>query len=183
MNGHHLVLGNLQDFISGRIIPDTHDERYRQKIARYLVTHLGYTRNEIETAVPLVVKADDKSASIKIDFAIHLMGKIAMMIKYAPGSLVTRRRPALSASRLISRYQIPLVVVTNGKDAEILDGVTGNVISQGLDTVPIKKDLLIKLATMTFHPIKAHQAEMESRILYAFEVDDSCPCDDNICRL
>ena len=56
-----------------------------------------------------------------------------MIVKYAPGSLVTRHRPALAASRLIAPYQVPVVVVTNGKDTNILDGSTGKVTGYGFE--------------------------------------------------
>jgi hypothetical protein len=34
-----------------------------------------------------------------------------------------------------------------------------------------------------FAPISEQRAEMESRILYCYEVDDRCECDDDVCRL
>jgi len=37
MTGHHLILGELDDLITGERVKDTHDERYRQKIARLLI--------------------------------------------------------------------------------------------------------------------------------------------------
>jgi len=183
MNGHHLILGEIRDFLSGEIITDTHDERYRQKIARFLVDSLGYKREEIHSRVDLIIKVDKKAAKLKVDYTISLMGKSAMIIKYGPGSLVTRRRPALAASRLLCSYQIPFVVVTNGEDAETLDGFSGKIISSDIESIPPREDLLHFLPRLKLKPIKTRQVEMESRILYAFEVDDSCPCDDTICRL
>ena len=32
MDGHHLILGELTDLITGETLTDTHDERYRQKL-------------------------------------------------------------------------------------------------------------------------------------------------------
>ena len=37
MDGHHLILGETVDYITGNIVADTHDERYRQKIAHLLI--------------------------------------------------------------------------------------------------------------------------------------------------
>ena len=102
MNGHHLILGQLSDFITGRTLNDTHDERYRQKIARLLVERKGYLKNDIETRKDLLVEAGDKRAIVKIDFLINLSGRTCMIIKYGPGSLITRRRPALAAARLLA---------------------------------------------------------------------------------
>jgi hypothetical protein len=181
--GHHLVLGELIDFITGEPIQDTHDERYRQKIARFLAKQKGYLKEEIEPRCELLVTADNNNAIVKIDFKVNLFGKVCMIIKYGPGSLVTRYRCALAASRLVAPYQVPWVVVTNGEDADIIEGATGRVISSGFESIPTKSELIDTLENKHFDHISAKQAEMESRIVYAFEVNGSCPCDDTICRL
>ena len=181
--GHHLVLGELIDFVTGERIPDTHDERYRQQLARLLVEHKGYLKNQIQPRFELRIAAENKQAILKIDFVVHLFERICMILKYGPGSLVTRHRSALAASRLVAPYQVPIAVVTNGKDADIIEGATGNIISSGLESIPVKAALVQRVEKTDFDKISAKQAEMESRILYSFEVDGSCPCDDTICRL
>ena len=120
---------------------------------------------------------------IKIDFNVTLFDKIGMIIKYGPGSLVTRRRCVLALSRLVAAYQVPVVVVTNGEDAEIVNGATGEVISFGLESIPDKLELGKRVKQANFNPISARQAEMESRIVYAFEIDGSCACGETICRV
>ena len=183
MNGHHLVLGELDDFITGESLKDTHDERYRQQLARLLVNRKGYLKGDIEPRKSLMVQADDHRAIIKVDFLITLSGKVCMVIKFGPGSIVTRRRPLLAISRLVKSYQIPIAVATNGEDAEIVEGSSGNVISRGLGSIPSKSQLEEIASGSHFNPIGADRAEMESRIAYCYEVDGSCPCDEDICRL
>jgi len=183
MNGHHLILGELTDFITGDTLKDTHDERYRQKIARLLTGQLGYLKADIEPRRALIARADSKKAVLKIDFTITLEGKMCMVLKYGPGSLVTRRRAVLAVSRLIAPYQVPVAVITNGQDAEIINGRSGVVTASGLESIPSKADLTAMAAGETFAPISDKQAEMESRILYCYEVDDRCECDDDICKL
>lgn len=39
--GHVLQLGTLTDYLTGISLPDTLDERYRQKLARFLVVERG----------------------------------------------------------------------------------------------------------------------------------------------
>lgn len=180
--GHHLILGELIDFITGKTIQDTHDERYRQKLARLLVKHKGFLKKEIEPRGELLVSVETKKAIIKIDYKVNLSGKTCMIVKYGPGSLVTRQRPAIAVSRLVAPYQVPFVVVTNGEDAEIIEGATGKMISSGLESLPARNELVDRISRAQFDLISPEQAEMESRILYAFEVDGSCPCDDTICR-
>jgi hypothetical protein len=183
MAGHHLILGERDDFITGETIKDTYDERYRQKIARLLVNRKGYMKKEIEPRRKLVAKAGDCKAIVKIDFVIQLSGKVCMLIKFGPGSIVTRRRSVLAASRILTSYQIPIAVVTNGEDAEILEGASGNVLSQGLLTIPSRSDLQSIVKENPFKSIAKKRAEIESRIFYCYEVDGSCPCDDDICKL
>jgi len=183
MNGHHLILGEVNDFITGAALKDTHDERYRQKIARLLINRKGYLKNNIEPRKSLLVQAGEKRALVKIDFLINLSGRICMIIKYGPGSLVTRRRPVLAASRVLAPYQIPVAVVTNGEDAEVIEGSMGKVLSEGLESIPSKSELQNIAARGDFSVIPAQRVAMESRIVYCYEVDDSCPCDEDICKL
>lgn len=183
MNGHHLILGELSDFLTGETLADTHDERYRQKIARILVEQKGYTRQQITPRCDLLVQAGLKRAVVKVDFKVELSRKPYMLLKYGPGSIVTRRRAALAASRLLGPVQIPVVVVTNGEDAEILWGATGKVMTTGLAAIPARKQLLQMVSAADFTPIASERVVREAQILYAFEVDDSCPCDDTIGRI
>ena len=180
---HHLVLGKMQDFLTGETIEDNHDERLRQGLAIFLVERKGYEKGEVSARIPLVARAGEKKALLKIDFCVRIRDKAVMVIKYGPGSLVTRGRSALAASRLLEPYQIPLVVISNGIDAELLDGSSGKSVGAGLSSIPERKEIENRFDSFEFKPVPEKRAEMESRILYAYEVDDSCPCDENICRL
>jgi len=174
MGKGYLILGEIEDYITGKTIKDTHDEQYRQKLARILVDDKGYQKNEIKVRHQLLVNAGDKRSVINIDFMIILSNRVCMIIKYGPGSLVTRRRPALAISRLVAGYQAPVVVVSNGEDAEVISGSTGNVISHGLDSIPSKPEILEIAEHAGFTSISEKQAVMEARIVYAFEIDGSC---------
>jgi hypothetical protein len=180
---HHLVLGELKDFLTGKIIEDNHDERLRQKVVRFLVEEKDYAKENITSECKLTINAGTKKAIVKVDFKIHILERTCMIVKYGPGSLVTRQRPAIAASRLIEPYQIPLIVVTNGFDAEILDGMSGKVIGESLQAIPSRSQIINQFNDLEFKPIPSKKFELESRIIFAYEVDDACPCDDNICRL
>lgn len=183
MAGHHLIMGQLTDFLSGEILLDTHDERLRQKIARFLVAEKGFAKGDIHARQPLIVAAGSRKGRLWVDFTVVVDGHTAMVVKYAPGSMVTRYRPSLAVSRLIAPYQVAVVVVTNGESADILDGLTGKLTASGLEGIPSRESLLARLARSNFASISPKQAEMEARILYAFEIDGSCPCDDSACRI
>jgi len=183
MSGHHLILGKLTDFLTGEVLDDTLDERYRQKIARWLVEQKGYHPGEIEPRRDLLLQADQRRAVIKIDFVVRLAGRIGMVIRFGPGSLVSRERPALAVSRLVAAYQVPVAVVTNGEDAEILAAESGKVLGRGLDAIPSRPELIDAMQAHSFEPIAPQRAVMEARVAYCYDVDGACPCDDTICRL
>ncbi len=69
---------------------------------------------------------------------------------------------------------MPVVVVSNGEDAEIIDGSTGKVITHGLESIPLKPEILSIAEHVDFTLISEKQAVMEARIVYAFEIDGSC---------
>ena len=71
MNGHHLILGELVDFITGKPLADTHDERYRQKLARLLVNHKGFSKREIQSDFKLKIRADQKKAIVYTLLWLH----------------------------------------------------------------------------------------------------------------
>jgi hypothetical protein len=183
MTGHHLVLGELEDFLTGKTVKDTHDERLRQGVARALVVEKGYQREEIRSGEKIPVSCNENRALVPLDFRLVLHQRTAMIVKYGPGSILTRRRPALALSRLVAPYQVPFVVVTNGRDAEVLSGDSGRRLGEGLDAIPSKARLLRLAAVAGWAPLTGKQIEMESRILYAYEIDGACPCDDTICKL
>ncbi len=180
-NPHHLIMGELIDFLSGRTCADTHDERYRQKLARFLVEHLGYGRHQIEQNHEVIIRNQGQSARIKIDFLVSVEKRVCMLIKYAPGSLVTRRLSNLALSRIIFPYQIPVVVTTNGEDAEVFSGQTGKVLGEGLSAIPSRKDVQSQTELTTSFPIGQGLFEKASKIAYACEVDGACPCDTGVC--
>jgi Type I restriction enzyme R protein N terminus (HSDR_N) len=183
MGGHHLILGKLTDFLTGEILDDTLDERYRQKIARWLVERKGYGVEEVEPRRELLLQADHRRAMIKIDFVVRVAGRAGMVVRFGPGSLVSRERPALAVSRLVEAYQVPIAVVTNGEDAEVLAADSGKVLGRGLKAIPSRAELLDTIQAHAFEPVAPQRAAMEARVAYCYEVDGACPCDDTVCRL
>jgi Type I restriction enzyme R protein N terminus (HSDR_N) len=182
LGGHHLVLGEAVDYLTGETREDTLDERYRQKIARLLVEDKGFHREDLTPRVPIDIHVGGKQARVRLDLIVRLDGRIMLLVKYAPGSLTTRHQVALAASRLLAPYQIPFSVVTNGEDADILNNVTGEGLAKGLDRIFSRKELATHLQSCEARPVSQHHREMAARILYAYEVDGRCPCDDSVCE-
>ncbi|MFU8819853.1 MAG: type I restriction enzyme HsdR N-terminal domain-containing protein [Desulfurivibrio sp.] len=177
---HHMIHGHLEDFLTGETLVDTDDERYRQQLARLLVTKKGFAKSEIEPRLVIETLFAGCFVSSKIDFVVRLNGRRVMLLRYGPGSLVTRQRPALAAARVLDPGQIiPLAVVSNGQDAEVLESRSGKVLAQGLAAIPDRPALLAMMADLDFSPLAESRRERELRILNAFDVEVCCaggPC-------
>lgn len=181
MSGRHLILGQTVDFITGDVVADTHDQRIRQALARFLVQEKGYRKSDIATGREIALDVDGKRAVSRIDFTVVVNDRPFMIVIYGPGSLVTRQRPALAAARLVEAAVVPRVVVTNGKQADILETNSGKVVARGLAAIPSKKNALAAVKTLPVERISPARREKEQRILYALDVLTRKECDDFIC--
>jgi len=180
---HHLILGETVDFITGQAIADTHDERARQKIARFLVERKGYSKDDIEVRREIPLNVDGDRATSRVDFIIRMAGKAFAIIIFGPGSLVSRERSTLAAARLVESYAVPFAVVTNGEEAEVLETESGRVIAEGLEAIPSKHEALGKIGDLTFEKVPEKRLEKEKRILYVFDVLAKRECDEFTCSL
>ncbi len=179
-HSHHLIYGHLADFLTGENLVDTDDERYRQQLARLLVEDKGFAKAEIEPRLVIETLFAGRFVTSRIDFVIRPAGRRLLLLRYAPGSLVTRERPALAAARVLDPERIiPLTVFTNGEDAELLDSCNGKVLGQGMAAIPNRAGLLAMAAGLACQPLPAGRREQELRILNAFDVEICCaggPC-------
>ena len=177
---HHMIYGRLADFVTGEPLVDTDDERYRQKLARLLVEEKGFAKSELTMRRRIETLFAKQFVASKIDIVVSIGDQRVLVLRYGPGSLVTRERPAIAAARVLEENQlIPLAVVTNGEDAELLDARTGKVLETGLGAIPTREAVVALLPTLDFRPVAPERREPELRILNAFDVESCCaggPC-------
>ena len=178
---HHFIYGTCTDYITGETIVDTDDERCRQELARLLVKEKGYAKSELEPRLCIETLYNKQFVSSTIDITVRVAGKRFMILRFAPGSIVTRERSAIAAARVLEpAYQIPLAVVTNCRDAEVLDTYTGEVLRQGLAGIPGKTEAVDLVKSLRFDPfVDETKKDRERRILNAYDVEVCCaggPC-------
>jgi hypothetical protein len=173
---HHLIYGTLFDYLTGEELTDTDDERIRQSISRMMVEQKGYGKAELIPRSCIDTLFTHHFVRSTIDLIIRVRAISFMIIRYGPGSLVSRERAAIAAARVIhTDYRIPLAVVTNGQEAELLDTATGKILGNGLDSIPDRTTALLLLPTLTFLPKQEGvRLEREKRILNAFDVERCC---------
>ncbi|MFZ5562964.1 MAG: type I restriction enzyme HsdR N-terminal domain-containing protein, partial [Thermodesulfobacteriota bacterium] len=182
MGTSHLILGTATDFITGRTVVDTDDERIRQKIAKFLVEEKGYAKSDIATRVPLSVTVDNDTGVVILDFVVYLDGRAVMIVQFGPGDIVSRQRPLVAAARLLASHVIPFAVISNGEDTHVMDVVSGKVIGEGLGAIFSRDVLKEKIQKITWGPLPEKKREGEQRILFCMEVLTERECADFVCN-
>ena len=175
---HHLVYGTLKDFITGEELVDTDDERTRQQLAQMMVEQLGYHKDELEPRCFIESLFNSQFVRSNIELAVSLreLKKKFLIIRYGAGSLVSRERSAIAAARILEpEYQIPLAVVTNGRDSELIDTGNGEILATGMEAIPSRKQASELITNLKFRPpATGKKREGELRILNAFDVQICC---------
>jgi hypothetical protein len=175
-SGHHIVYGVLQDFLTGQKLPDTDDERIRQDLARLLVEQLGYGKDELEPRLTISSCFNNNRVQTLIELTVRINGRRLFILRYGPGSLVTREKAAIAAARILEpAYRIPLAVVTNGRDAELLETARGKVLATGMAAIPDRKQAETLERDCVFEPFAdPEKRDQALRILNVFDQEVCC---------
>lgn len=173
---HHLIYGTLKDYLTKEDLTDTDDERIRQSLSRLMVEEKGYRPIDLQPRNTLESLFNRCFVTSTIELTVSHDGRQFLIIRYGPGSLVSRERAAIAAARLLNpAYRIPLAIVTNGQDAELLDTKTGKIIGYGLDSIPDRTSAAGLIDQLEFlPPVEKIQRERELRILNVFDVERCC---------
>ena len=173
---HHLIYGTINDYLTGEALTDTDDERIRQDIARMMVEAKGYQPGQLIPRQRIDTLFSRCFVTSAIELTFLCRGRSFMILRYGPGSLVSRERAAIAAARILHPdYIIPLAVVTNGQDAELLDTRTGKILGYGLESIPDQARAEKIMDQLEFPPPpEGKKKEREMRILNAFDVERCC---------
>ena len=175
-SGHHLVYGVLQDCLTGAVLPDTDDERIRQGLARLLVERLGYGKEELEPRLTISSCFNAIRVQTLIELTVRIDGRRLFILRYGPGSLVTREKAAVAAARILDpEYRIPLAIVTNGRDAELIETARGKVLAGGMACIPDRQRAGILRHEYAFEPFTdPGRRDKALRILNLFDREVCC---------
>nr|HID59621.1 hypothetical protein [Desulfobacterales bacterium] len=159
----------LTDFVTGKQVPNIGAEENRQRVERFLVENRGYSKEDIEVDADIVFNIGDEQVRSNVDLVVRVQGKRFMVLRCVPGSLVSRERETLASARLLDSYQIPFSVVTDGKDAELLDTITGKVIASGMEAIPSKEEAIRRINEIDFLPFPKERLEREKIIFRSYD--------------
>jgi hypothetical protein len=159
----------LTDYITENEVPNIGAEENRQRVERFLVETKGYSKDDIEVDADLKFTIGDEDVHSNVDLVVSVQGKRFMVLKCVPGSLGSRQRETLAAARLLDAYQIPFSVVTDGKDAELLDTVTGEVLDHGMEAIASKQEALERMKDVKLEPYPEEKLERERIIFRSYD--------------
>jgi len=159
----------LTDFVTGNDVPNIGAEENRQRVERFLVETKGYSKDDIEVDADLKFAIGGEEVHSNVDLVVQVQGKRLMVLRCVPGSLVSRQRETLAAARLLDVYQIPFSVVTDGKDAELLDTPTGEVLDQGMGAIPSKEEAIQRMKGIKLQPFPQDRLEREKIIFRSYD--------------
>ncbi len=155
------------DLITGRPLPPSDDEPVRQA-AEALLLQLGYQRREIAVDAARDLGPDYDGLTVLADLLVSRGGRAAMVLRCARGSLVTREKEVVACARLIAPAWAPLAVAINGKDAELIETASGEVLATGLAAVPAPEQLDRLLAQRPPQSPTPRQKAQAARVYAAY---------------
>ena len=164
----------LTDYLTGAEMPFSNRDNIRQKVLRFLVEDRGYLKADIRVDSEIVYETDGQKFRSPVDIAIAVGGRTLMVWKCASGSLVSRERQIIAAARLLEDHVVPVSVVTNGQDLEVLDSCSEKVIGTGFDALPSREELIRYAEDRPERKMKSGKIIYEERILSTYD-SIACP--------
>ena len=169
MNTNETNPDTIVDFITGETVAHVGPEINRQQVERCLVEEKNYRRAEILVDAPIEVEIDGEAYRSTVDLVIQIDNRPLIAIKCAAGSLGSREREIVSAARLLSSSPLPLAVVSDGREATVLDTMTGKQKGSGMTAIP-NRDAAIKLAqTALIPPLPADRLVREKLVFRSYD--------------
>lgn len=169
MNPDETNPDTIVDYITGETVPHVGPEINRQQVERYLVEEKHYQREEILVDAPISVEIDGEVYRSTVDLVVRIGDRPLIAVKCAAGSLGSREREIIAAARLLAESPLPLAVVSDGREATVLDTMTGKKRASGLDAIPSRNEAL-KLAQETpIPPVPAERLIREKLVFRSYD--------------
>jgi hypothetical protein len=87
----------------------------------------------------------------------------------AAGSLGSCEREILAAARLLDGYQIPWAAASDGRDAVVLETVSGRRLGVGLNAIPARAELEAQLPSIEFKALPQDRILREQLIFRTYD--------------
>jgi hypothetical protein len=161
----------LTDFVTGRSVANIGAEENRQLLERFLVERKGYSRKDIEVDVPIEMEIAGERYQSAVDLVARVGGRRLVAFRCAAGSIGSYEREILAAARLLSEYQIPWAVASDGRDAVVLETASGRRVGAGLEAIPARAELEAQLPELEFKTLPPDRRQREQLIFRTYDRD------------
>jgi hypothetical protein len=179
---HEESLGNvIRDYLTGEAIDETSYEEFRQALARLLVEEKGYPKSRLVPKIGVCFPVDGQDYTRMVDLmATGDAGEPLLFVIFCSGEPGSYVREALAAARIYDKGPVPLVLVTDTRDAILLEAATGRELARGMRAVP---DWQTMIGLNAPRPALSEEAlARERRILFAYSELLSGGCCQAACR-
>jgi hypothetical protein len=141
---HEESLGNvIRDYLTGEELVETSYEEFRQALARLLVEEKGYPKSHLIPKVGVCFPVDGQDYTRMVDLmATDEAGAPLLFVIFCSGEPGSYIREALAAARIYDKGPTPLVLVTDTRDAILLEAATGRELGRGMRAIPHWKEAL-----------------------------------------
>ncbi len=157
------------DYLTGEAVPDIGAEANRQAVVRFLVEEKGWRREQIRVDAPFDLIIEGEPYRAALDLLVSCGGRKVMAVKCCAGSLLSREREILAAARLAADCQIPYSVVSDGRDALVMDTPTGRHLGEGLAAIPSREEIERRLPDLRFEPLDEKRRRGQKLIFRSYD--------------
>ncbi len=175
---HEESVGNvIRDYLTGEEIEETSYEEFRQALAKMLVEERGFPKERLKAKIGICFPMEGREYTRMADIAAYAEDGSPMLLAVfcsgEPGSYI---RETLAAARLHKDVPAPFALVTDTKEAILLDASDGSVRGLGMRAVPHWEELRDMVAASPAAPLPDDVIERERRILFTYSefLQDGC---------
>lgn len=164
---HETSLGRvIRDYLTGEPMTETTYEEFRQGLARMLVEEKGYPREALRPRVEVDCGGgESREVSIAVDGP---EGRPVLLVFFCSGEVGSYKRETVAAARVYQDGPVPLVLVTDTRDAVLTAVCDGTELGEGMRAVP-DWDRLLELAGENPCPsLSPDRLDRERRILKTY---------------
>lgn len=160
--------GYIKDYVTGKLVQDTPEERVRQKIEHLLVDELGYGKFEIDVEKEIEVSIGRRKISPRADLIVRVGVTPVMVIETkAPEEDITIYRDQAKSYAKVHKPSIPIAVLTNCTNTEVWNVPEDKLIAQSITGI-LPRDKASELISKGFRAITTDEIEAALRTLVTF---------------
>lgn len=167
---HEISFGiTLRDYLTGEEIEETTYEEFRQALAKLLVEERGYPREALTPRVGLDYEVDGECYSRSLDLvAVGPEGRPVLAVLFCPGKVGSFERETRVAAQLLPGGPAPLALVTDTRDALLLDVGSGEALREGMRAIPCWDELLQLAGAVRVPALTPERRVKLTRIFHAY---------------